>query len=159
MTTTTTERMRQMAKNCGEENSMHDKSAPPSETPERVPVCGTSGLTISRAIWDEAWIVYAKIYGGPPSQHTRLLKEGFYAGELDTFRPGWRPVDQRITDLERRLLETEAERDLAITHDRQPYPTAWAYEQVCKARDQWQQRAEELQRKLSAARKESDDKG
>lgn len=25
------------------------------------------------------------------------------------------------------------ERDDAIAHDRQPYPTAWAYEQVCKA--------------------------
>jgi hypothetical protein len=25
------------------------------------------------------------------------------------------------------------ERDLAIAHDRQPYPTAHAYEQVCKA--------------------------
>jgi len=25
------------------------------------------------------------------------------------------------------------ERDLAIAHDRQPYPTAWAYEQACKA--------------------------
>jgi hypothetical protein len=27
------------------------------------------------------------------------------------------------------------ERDLAVAHDRQPYPTAWAYEQVCKERD------------------------
>ena len=25
------------------------------------------------------------------------------------------------------------ERDLAIAHDRQPYPTAWSYEQVCTA--------------------------
>ncbi|MFE2311631.1 hypothetical protein ACFXC8_00270 [Streptomyces sp. NPDC059441] len=25
------------------------------------------------------------------------------------------------------------DRDLAIAHDRQPYPTAWAYEQACKA--------------------------
>ena len=26
-----------------------------------------------------------------------------------------------------------AERDAAIAHDRQPYPTAWAYEQACRA--------------------------
>ncbi|WP_217235429.1 hypothetical protein [Streptomyces sp. AC555_RSS877] len=29
--------------------------------------------------------------------------------------------------------ELRRERDLAIAHDRQPYPTAWAYEQACKA--------------------------
>lgn len=28
--------------------------------------------------------------------------------------------------------ELRRERDLAIAHDRQPYPTAWAYEQACK---------------------------
>lgn len=31
-----------------------------------------------------------------------------------------------------------AERDLAIAHDRQPYPTAYAYETVCAALAQWQ---------------------
>lgn len=34
------------------------------------------------------------------------------------------------------------ERDLAIAHDRQPYPTAWAYEQACKTIHQHQIRAE-----------------
>ncbi|RPE40234.1 hypothetical protein EDD90_3270 [Streptomyces sp. Ag109_O5-1] len=29
--------------------------------------------------------------------------------------------------------ELRRDRDLAIAHDRQPYPTAWAYEQACKA--------------------------
>ena len=29
--------------------------------------------------------------------------------------------------------ELLTERDQAIAHDRQPYPTAWAYEQVCAA--------------------------
>ncbi|UDM00047.1 hypothetical protein [Streptomyces longhuiensis] len=29
--------------------------------------------------------------------------------------------------------ELRRERDLAIAHDRQPYPTAWAYEQACAA--------------------------
>jgi hypothetical protein len=36
------------------------------------------------------------------------------------------------------------ERDLAIAHDRQPYPTAWAYEQACKAREKHRERAEAL---------------
>lgn len=80
----------------------------PSTTPqksERVPICGTKGGTVSRAIWDEAWIAYAKKYGGSESQHKRLLNEGFYDSELDELRPGWRPVDQRITDLERELAD------------------------------------------------------
>ncbi len=33
------------------------------------------------------------------------------------------------------------ERDLAVAHDRQPYPTAWAYEQACRARDEAKARA------------------
>lgn len=47
-----------------------------------------------------------------------------------------------------RAIEDEAradcvrERDLAIAHDRQPYPTVWAYEQACKARDEWKAKAE-----------------
>lgn len=69
----------------------------------RVPVCGASPLTVSRAIWDEAWIAYAKKYGASRNerQHDRLLREGFYAQELDELRPGWRPVEQRIAELER----------------------------------------------------------
>ena len=30
------------------------------------------------------------------------------------------------------IAELTRERDLAVAHDRQPYPTAWAYEQVCR---------------------------
>ena len=37
----------------------------------------------------------------------------------------------RLADAEQ--AELRRERDLAIAHDRQPYPTAWAYEQACKA--------------------------
>lgn len=29
----------------------------------------------------------------------------------------------------------------AAAHDRQPYPTAWAYEQACRVRDEWRDRA------------------
>src|SRR5688572_28460694 len=35
--------------------------------------------------------------------------------------------------LNARLAEVEAERDAAIAHDRQPYPTADAYEAACHA--------------------------
>ncbi len=74
---------------------------------DRVPICGTRGLTVSRAIWDEAWIAYVKRYGSGAQdrQHARLLAEGFYASELDDLRPGWRPIDQRIAALEGSLAE------------------------------------------------------
>lgn len=44
-----------------------------------------------------------------------------------------------------RLEEAERQQSLAIAHDRQPYPTAAAYEAVCAARDRWQARAEEVE--------------
>lgn len=44
------------------------------------------------------------------------------------------------------------ERDLAVAHDRQPYPTAWAYEQACKAQRKWQARAEEAEARLFPSR-------
>ncbi|WP_460786204.1 hypothetical protein, partial [Microbacterium tumbae] len=38
-----------------------------------------------------------------------------------------------ITVADAEQAELRRERDLAIAHDRQPYPTAWAYEQACTA--------------------------
>lgn len=43
-----------------------------------------------------------------------------------------------------RAETAERERDLALAHDTQPYPTAAAYEAVCAARDAWQAKAERL---------------
>jgi hypothetical protein len=40
-------------------------------------------------------------------------------------------VYMAVADAEQ--TELRRERDLAVAHDRQPYPTAWAYEQACKA--------------------------
>lgn len=40
-------------------------------------------------------------------------------------------VYMAVADAEQ--AELRRERDLAVAHDRQPYPTAWAYEQACKA--------------------------
>lgn len=79
-------------------------------SPERekeVPVLGAKGLTIPRALWDEAWIAYCKEYSasGTVSQHERLLEQGFWISELDHFVPNWRPVAQ---ELERRGKRIEA---------------------------------------------------
>jgi hypothetical protein len=54
--------------------------------------------------------------------------------------------------LMRDLYAAHKERDFAIDHDRQPYPTAWAYEQVCKARDDARARIAELEQDLFVAR-------
>ncbi|MFD9248475.1 hypothetical protein [Streptomyces bottropensis] len=42
-------------------------------------------------------------------------------------------ADAVIAIADQEQAELRRERDLAIAHDRQPYPTAWAYEQACKA--------------------------
>lgn len=47
------------------------------------------------------------------------------------------------------IQEAEAQRDLAVAHDRQPYPTAHAYEHVCKARDEWKALAKRLYQALA----------
>lgn len=44
-----------------------------------------------------------------------------------------RNILQPLATIRTALSQAYRERDLAIAHDRQPYPTAWAYEQVCKA--------------------------
>lgn len=41
----------------------------------------------------------------------------------------------RIEELSGHIRHIERERDLAIAHDRQPYPTAAAYEAVCTANE------------------------
>ena len=46
-----------------------------------------------------------------------------------------------VEALRERVAKLTIERDLAIAHDRQPYPTLMAYEAVCAARTKWQQRA------------------
>ncbi|MFJ8006146.1 hypothetical protein [Streptomyces fagopyri] len=46
-------------------------------------------------------------------------------------RRGIIPAVMAVADAEQAELRRELE--LAVAHDRQPYPTAWAYEQACKA--------------------------
>lgn len=57
---------------------------------------------------------------------------------------------EAVNDLRADLAACQEERDLAIAHDRQPYPTAWAYEQVCRVKD-------ELEAKLAACEQERDE--
>lgn len=56
---------------------------------------------------------------------------------------------ERLTGL---LEEARMERDLALAHDTQPYPTAEAYEKVCAARTAWQARTEAAEAALETAR-------
>ena len=49
------------------------------------------------------------------------------------------------------LAEAVRERDLAIAHDRQPYPTAWAYEQACRALEEHRQRADKAEAERDTA--------
>lgn len=53
-----------------------------------------------------------------------------YEGDEVDYR---RRSDAAIVVADAEQAELRRERDLAIAHDRQPYPTAWAYEQACKA--------------------------
>lgn len=48
----------------------------------------------------------------------------------------------RITELEQRIKVLTEERDLAIAHDRQPYPTADAYAKACTALENKRQQIE-----------------
>lgn len=61
------------------------------------------------------------------------------------------------TDMDFLLGETrqlKLERDQAIAHDRQPYPTAWAYEQVCKTLHKKEDEVRQLQEESAVLRNE-----
>lgn len=72
-----------------------------------VPVIKGGGLTIPRAVWDEAWLAYAEKHHPDERQFYRILNEGFYVSELDDLRPGWRPVAREIQELRQKLLAQE----------------------------------------------------
>lgn len=54
-----------------------------------------------------------------------------------------------VEALRKRVAELTGERDLAFAHDSQDYPTASAYEAVCKARAKWQGRAEAAEARVA----------
>jgi DNA repair exonuclease SbcCD ATPase subunit len=64
----------------------------------------------------------------------------------------------RIAELEKQHVEKlTKERDLAIANDRQEYPTAWAYKQVCELKDKQAAEIAKLERELKIATKERDE--
>lgn len=62
----------------------------------------------------------------------------------------YRVAAQDVPALIARVRAAEAERDLAIAHDRQPYPTAWAHEQALKALDKKQGELDEAHAALTS---------
>lgn len=73
---------------------------------------------------------------------------------LDTAKQLIVDLNRELQSAHQRAEAAERERDLAIAHDRQPYPTAWAYEQVCKARNEWESRALAAEARLAAVEKD-----
>lgn len=70
--------------------------------------------------------------------------------------------DQLKAEVERLFAQIDGlrfERDLAIAHDRQPYPTAEAYELVCKARTRLDAEIERLNRIIAKELSENDELG
>lgn len=61
------------------------------------------------------------------------LESGREYGAWDMLLIAEKAAGELLADKDAEIAELTRERDLAITHDRQPYPTAWAYEQACKA--------------------------
>jgi hypothetical protein len=53
-------------------------------------------------------------------------------------------IDERFEMVQARIAAVEKERDLAIAHDRQPYPTADAYDAACAALEKHRKRADAL---------------
>jgi hypothetical protein len=76
-------------------------------------------------------------YDGPQMNRLRAaidqLLDAIRSAPDVFYRPPSRPADERIQALEAMVARLTTERDLAIAHDTQPYPTAWAYEQACAA--------------------------
>lgn len=75
------------------------------------PMTDLSALTLDELLWG-------------------MLHPGTSYGERVSFCDELR---RRFAVLSQEKADAEKERDLAVAHDRQPYPTAWAYEQACKA--------------------------
>ncbi len=83
-------------------------------------------------------------YGGGPCDCGTDLASSGPAGEIAS------NVLESLKAKDVLIRKLESERDLAIAHDTQPYPTAWAYEQTCKALHAQRERAEKAERECEA---------
>ncbi|MDJ0460621.1 hypothetical protein [Streptomyces sp. H27-C3] len=61
-------------------------------------------------------------------------------------------LDAGIRAMAANLKAAETERDLAIAHDRQPYPTTWAHEQACTALATHRRRADTAETAMARVR-------
>jgi hypothetical protein len=77
-------------------------------------------------------------FEAPNSMVERCLRcgdlRGPLAARLEERIEAWRAI---AIGYEAEIERLTRERDLAVAHDRQPYPTAWAYEQACRVRDRF----------------------
>jgi len=77
----------------------------------------------------------------------KIAEEG-YAKGFDAFDEQGKPI--RMTP--EHLLTVVTDRMLAIAHDRQPYPTPFAYEQACEALRKHRERADAAEARVDALR-------
>jgi hypothetical protein len=80
----------------------------------------------------------------------RKLKEAERRGEEKGLE-GYRAARFREEEQRQRADKAEGERDLAVAHDRQPYPTADAYEKVCAALEAMRADRDRLERVFNKA--------
>lgn len=130
-------------------------------TAEPAPETPIDRAALSAKLWQiaEHHIVAEWICCEPLEPRHDLCTQGYAAlGMAKTLlvdsdpKEAWNPaaplLDAIIGDLE----QLRRERDLAIAHDRQPYPTAWAYEQACKAREVHRERADAAEARIGNLR-------
>ncbi len=84
--------------------------------PERVGLCSVCDKIVTAQAERDEW---------------RRRAEEAEAHATDDYRRAKRWIELIRTDTDAVIAELTRERDLAIAHDRQPYPTAEAYEKVC----------------------------
>lgn len=119
-----------------------------AEFPPTWPAHGNAPLAIAAS--------YQLLYG---AKLALLAERDRLTAALAEMTDAWKVEAQQKLDLitERdklawALTEAKRERDEAIAHDRQSYPTAWAYEQACKALQGHKDRADAAEAQATAAR-------
>jgi hypothetical protein len=86
-----------------------------------------------------------------PDDKRWYCKCGAWIEDMDGHR-----VDVLLAARDEELDRLRAERDQAIAHDRQPYPTAWAYEQACAALEKHRERADTAEAEITRLRAGAD---
>jgi len=147
---------------CGAKSELIDDNTPETHYKSvHCTGCGACSAWDSKVRTIQAWNTRAPIEHSGESQP----EQGEILSEKDCFefvdlltRDGEKDIEEglkraysalrtQLTAAQERIKELEKERDEAIAHDRQPYPTAFAYEMVCK-------KMHELESQLATQRNE-----